>query len=193
MRLIVGLGRLFVALAVAVAANAAAQPAVIEGRVVGITDGDTITLLDAGKDQHRVRIAGIDAPERGQPDGERSKESLSTLVYDQPVQVESNKRYRDGRIVGKVGVASPDSTCRGKPGCPMTLDAGLAQITMGRAWWFRKYAGEQSPKDRGRYEFAEQEARAKKAGLWRDGTAVPPWEWRQIRREQDSGGVATRR
>ena len=63
----------------------------------------------------------------------------------------------------------------------MTLDAGLAQITMGRAWWFRKYADEQSPEDRGRYEFAEQEAWAKKAGLWRDGTAVPPWEWRAAR------------
>ena len=63
----------------------------------------------------------------------------------------------------------------------MTLDAGLAQITMGRAWWFRKYADEQSPEDRGRYELAEQEARAKKAGLWRDGTAVPPWEWRALR------------
>jgi endonuclease YncB( thermonuclease family) len=85
------------------------------------------------------------------------------------------------RIAGKVWVASPDSPCRGTPDCPITLDAGLAQITMGRAWWFRKYADEQSPEDRGRYELAKQEARAKKAGLWRDGTAVPPWEWRRAR------------
>ena len=63
----------------------------------------------------------------------------------------------------------------------MTRDAGLAQVMMGRAWWFRKYADEQSPEDRARYEFAEQEARAKKGGLWRDGTAVPPWEWRAAR------------
>ena len=63
----------------------------------------------------------------------------------------------------------------------MTLDVGLAQITTGRAWWFRKYADEQSPEDRARYEFAEQEARAKRVGLWRDGTAVPPWEWRQLK------------
>jgi len=63
----------------------------------------------------------------------------------------------------------------------MTRDAGLAQVMMGRAWWFRKYADEQSPEDPACYEFAEQEARAKKAGLWRDGTAVPPWEWRAAR------------
>ena len=146
----------------------AADGSLIEGRVVGIADGDTVTVLDADKTQYRIRLAGIDAPERGQPGAQRSKESLSALVYDQPVRVESVNRDRFDRIVGKVWIASTDSPCRGKPDCPMTLDAGLTQITMGRAWWFRKYAD-------------EQEARAKKAGLWRDGTAVPPWEWRQQR------------
>jgi len=160
------------------AVEVAGAQANLSGRVVAVADGDTITVLDADRTQHRVRIAGIDAPERGQPGGQRSKESLSRLVYDQTVRVEPEKRDRFGRIVGKVWVASPDSPCRGKPDCPMTLDAGLAQITMGRAWWFRKYADEQSPEDRGRYGFAEREARANKAGLWRDGSAVPPWEWR---------------
>jgi len=164
------------------AVAAAVDASELQGRVVGIADGDTITVLDASRTQHKIRLAGIDAPERGQPGGLRSKESLSRLVYDQPVRVESQKRDRYGRIVGKVWVASPDSPCRGKRDCPMTLDAGLAQITMGRAWWWRTEADEQSPEDRGRYEFAEQEARAKKAGLWRDGTAVPPWEWRSGRR-----------
>jgi len=149
------------------------------GRIVGVTDGDTLTVLDADKRQHKIRLAAIDAPERGQPGGQRSKVSLSGLVYDQPVRVEWQKLDRFDRIVGKVWVASPDSPCRGKPDCPMTLDAGLAQITMGRAWWFKKYADEQSPEDRSRYKFAEQEARTKKAGLWGVGTAVPPWEWRQ--------------
>ena len=169
---------------VATATTADAQNT-LTGRVVGVADGDTVTVLDASKSQHRIRVAGIDAPERGQPGGQRSKESLSMLVYDQPVRVESNKRDRFDRIVGKVWVASPDSPCRGKPDCPMTLDAGLAQITMGRAWWFRKYADEQAPEDRSRYEFAETEARGKKAGLWRDGTAVPPWEWRAARMKSD--------
>ena len=132
--------------AILLAATPAAAQTTLTSRVVGVTDGDTITVLDASKTQHRIRLAGIDAPERGQPGGQRSKESLSALVYNQPVRVESSKRDRFDRVVGKVWVASPDSPCRGKPDCPTTLDAGLAQITMGRAWWFRKYADEQSPR-----------------------------------------------
>ena len=170
-----------VALVCLVSGAGAQAHSVLTGRLIGIADGDTITVLDASKTQHRIRIAGIDAPERGQAGGQRSKESLSALVYDQPVRVESNKQDRFDRIVGKVWVASPDSPCRGKPDCPTTLDAGLAQITMGRARWFRKYADEQSPEDRGRYELAEREALSRRVGLWRDGTAVPPWEWRAAR------------
>jgi endonuclease YncB( thermonuclease family) len=97
-----------------VATTATAQTT-LTGRVVAIADGDSITVLDASKTQHRIRIAGIDAPERGQPGAQRSKESLAALVYDQPVRVESNKRDRYGRIIGKVWVASPDTPCRGKP------------------------------------------------------------------------------
>lgn len=154
-------------------------PGVIVGRVVGVADGDTVTVLDATKRQHRIRVAGIDAPERGQPGGFRSKESLAALVYGQPVRVESEKRDRYGRIVGKVWTAPPDSPCRSKPGCPMTLDAGLEQIRQGRAWWFRKYADEQSAEDRRAYAEAESEARATQLGMWRDGEPMPPWEWRK--------------
>jgi len=168
----------FLGLVVAIAPIRAEE---LHGRIIGLADGDTATVLDADRAQHRVRIAGIDAPERGQPGAQRSKESLFALVYDQPVRVEWTSRDRLGQIVGKIWVASPDSPCRGKPDCPMTVDVGLAQITIGRAWWFRPSADGQSPEDRGRYEFAEQEARAKKAGFWRDGTAVPPWEWRERR------------
>jgi len=64
----------------------------------------------------------------------------------------------------------------------MTLDVGLAQVTTGMAWWYRKYANEQSPEDQGRYEFAEQEAKAKKVGLWQDKIPQPPWEFRKSRR-----------
>jgi endonuclease YncB( thermonuclease family) len=149
----------------------------ITGRAVGVNDGDTITVVDASGIRHKVRLAGIDAPERGQPGGFRSKESLSRLVFEQPVRVEGTAEDRDDLLVGKVWVAPPDC-----PSCGMTLDAGLAQVTMGRAWWIRAYAKEQSPEDRRRYEFAEQEARAKKAGLWRDRDPVPPWEWRKARR-----------
>ena len=157
---------------------ATACAADLTGRIVGVADGDTLTLLDATKQQHKIRLAGIDAPESGQPGGHRSKDTLAALVYEQPVRVEWHKRDRYEQIVGKVWVAPPDSPCRAKPECPMTLDAGLDQIKQGRAWWFRKYTNEQTREDRAAYEAAETEARAKKLGLWRDGSAVPPWEWR---------------
>jgi endonuclease YncB( thermonuclease family) len=149
------------------------------GRVVGVSDGDTVTVLDTAKAQHKVRLAGIDAPEKGQPFGERSKENLSRLVFGRDVRVDWHKTDRYGRLVGTVWVVSPDMPCIGKPDCPKTLDAGLAQLTVGLAWHYKKYAGEQEPQQRGQYEFAEDEAKARRAGLWREPDSVPPWEWRQ--------------
>jgi len=150
------------------------QAETLTGRVVGVADGDTITVLDAGKRQHKIRLQGIDAPEKAQPFGQRSKENLSRLVFGKDVRVDWDKRDRYGRIVGKVWV-QPESC----PICPMTLDAGHAQITVGLAWWYRKYANEQLPQDSGAYEFSEQDARAKRAGLWSDPDPIPPWEWRR--------------
>jgi len=135
----------------------------LEGIVVKVADGDTITILDSNKDQHKVRIAGIDAPEKNQPFGNASRKRIGELVARKEVHVEFQKHDRYGRIVGKVLVRPPDC-----PTCGKTLDVSLAQITTGMAWWYRKYAREQSSEDQGRYEFAEQEANAKKLGLWRD-------------------------
>ncbi len=144
------------------------------GRVVGVADGDTITVLNADRQQHKIRFQGIDAPEKAQPFGERSKQNLSRMVFGKDVRVEWSKRDKYKRIIGKVWV-QPESC----PTCHMTLDAGHAQITVGLAWWYRKYAGEQSSQDRGAYEFSEQEARARRVGLWSDLEPVPPWEWRR--------------
>ena len=69
----------------------------------------------------------------------------------------------------------------GRSGSPKTLDAGLAQLTVGVAWHYKQYAGEQSEEDRERYSFAEVEARARKAGLWRERDPVAPWDWRRGR------------
>jgi len=146
----------------------------LAGRVVGVADGDTITVPDANRQQHKIRLGGIDAPEKPQPFGQKSKENLSRLVFNKNVRVDWTKRDRYQRIVGKVWVQPSDC-----PTCPMTLDAGHAQITVGLAWWYRKDAKEQSAEDRGRYEFEEQEARAQRVGLWRDADPVPPWEWRR--------------
>ena len=152
-----------VCLLLALACTAHAET--ITGRVVGVADGDTITVLDADKVQHKIRLAGIDAPEKKQALGNRSKESLSELVFDKTVAVETTKRDKYGRQIGKVLVDG--------------RDVNLVQVERGMAWFYRQYQREQSPNDQRLYEAAEDAARAGKRGLWRDADPVPPWEFRR--------------
>jgi micrococcal nuclease len=137
----------------------------LSGKVVKITDGDTLVILDANKTQHKIRLAGIDAPESRQPFGQKSKERLSQVVAGQQVAVDWSKRDRYDRIVGKIIYAGQD--------------VNLAQIRAGLAWWYRKYAQEQSPVDRQLYEAAEVKARANQVGLWSASDPIPPWDWRK--------------
>ena len=120
-----------------------------------------------------------ESPERGQPFGRHARQNLGALLFGKDVRIEWTKRDRYGRIVGKVWVESPDAPCRGRPGCPKPLDAGLAQVMSGWAWWYRKYAGEQSTEDRGRYEQAEFDAKIRRAGLWAETNPMPPWDYRR--------------
>jgi len=161
-----------VALALPLAANAVT----VTGRVVSVQDGDTITLLDSDKAQHRIRISGIDAPERAQPFGTRSRQNMERMVKGKDVSAECYQTDRYGRQVCTVWLQPADCSTCGK-----TLDAGHMQILEGMAWWYRAYAKDQTPNDRGRYESAEQEARLRKWGLWRDANPVPPWEWRRAK------------
>jgi endonuclease YncB( thermonuclease family) len=150
--------------------------------VVGVSDGDTLTARCGqfgSYKQIKVRVSAIDAPERKQAFGARAREALSDLTFGKISNLRCAKTDRYGRSVCSVWV-SPASA----PDGPQTLDAGLAMVTLGMVWWYRAYAREQTPEKRGQYEFAEQEARAKKAGLWRDGDAVSPWEWQ---RSEDVG------
>ena len=137
----------------------------LRGKVIRIADGDTLTVLDAAKGQHRVRLAGIDAPERKQPFYQASRQNLARLTFGKLVAVDWHKQDRYGRLVGKVLVDGRDT--------------GLAQVRAGFAWWFKQYAHEQSAADRARYGAAELGARASGRGLWRDGPATPPWESRR--------------
>ena len=91
----------------------------LTGYVVGVSDGDTITVLDAQTRQHKIQLQGIDAPEKAQPFGQRSKENLSRFIFNKDVRVKWDKRDRYKRIVGKVWV-QPSSCAT----CPMTLDCG---------------------------------------------------------------------
>jgi endonuclease YncB( thermonuclease family) len=138
---------------------------VLEGRVVAVTDGDTVRVLTAERIEERVRLATIDAPERKQPFGSVSHRHLSDLVFGRDVTVDWSKRDRWGRIIGRVLVDG--------------RDAGLEQIQAGFAWHYTAYADEQADEDRALYATGEIDARADSLGLWSDHDPTPPWEWRR--------------
>jgi endonuclease YncB( thermonuclease family) len=140
----------------------------ISGRVVGVSDGDTITVLDRNQQEHKIRLNGIDAPESGQDFGQASKQNLSKMVFGKEVTVAWDKLDRYGRILGKVTAGG--------------LNVNLEQIRAGYAWYFINYAADVSPLDRPAYERAEQEARSARRGLWQQPSSIPPWEWREQRR-----------
>ena len=96
--------------------------------------------------------------------GQRAKQALSGYVFDRHVTVEWDKRDRYGRTIGKI--------------LDGERDVNLALVREGMSWWYRKYADEQSPVDRGLYEAAEAKAKMARAGLWSDPDPVPPWDWR---------------
>lgn len=141
-----------------------AQAELITGFVTAITDGDTLKLLDARKTEHKIRISGIDAPEKAQPFGSKSTANLGRLAFNKDAQADCPKKDRFSRLVCKVTV---DGT-----------DVGLQQVTDGMAWWYRKYAKEQSGADQDSYEQGETMAKLRRLGLWGEVNPVPPWEWR---------------
>lgn len=145
----------------------AATATTLQGEVVGLSDGDTITVLDAAKRQHRVRLSGIDAPEKRQAFGDRSRQSLAELVFRRPVIVEYEKADRYGRLVGKVLVGR--------------VDANLEQVRRGMAWHYKAYEREQSLSDRLGYAQAEEAAQKARRGLWQDRAPSPPWHFRRTR------------
>jgi endonuclease YncB( thermonuclease family) len=161
-----------IALALLILGTSIANAQVLTGYVVSISDGDTLTLL-VERQQHRIRIAGIDAPEHFQPYGNRSRTNLSRYAFNQDAKAECYKHDIYGRDVCTVWVRPYG--CRD---CKLTLDVGLAQVTDGMAWWDRNHVNEQSAEDRGSYESAETMAKLRRLGLWADTKPVPPWVWR---------------
>lgn len=129
----------------------------IHGQVVGVTDGDTLTVL-INKQQVKIRLAEIDAPEMRQDYGQRAKQALSTLVFKKAVVVEVNSRDKYGRTLARIYADG--------------LDVNAEMVRLGYAWVYRKYARDPH------LLIAETEARASHRGLWAGKTALPPWEWR---------------
>ncbi len=134
------------------------------GRVVGVTDGDTIVLLDEMNQQNKIRLSGIDAPEKGQAFGQVSKEHLSYLIYARLVSAHCTKVDHYGRLLCVIMVDG--------------RDANLAQVEAGLAWHYKQYEQEQTMKDRERYAASESLAREGQRGLWSEKDPIPPWDWR---------------
>lgn len=138
------------------------------GRVVGVIDGDTVDLLTDAQVLIRVRLSGIDAPERKQASGSVAKQALSNLAFNRAALVTGEKKDRYGRLLGKIAVAG--------------VDVNLRMVQLGYAWHFKTYEREQLPDDRLRYAQAELMARGQRVGLWADREQLAPWEFRASRR-----------
>jgi endonuclease YncB( thermonuclease family) len=134
------------------------------GKVIKVSDGDTITVLDSNNQKHKVRLKGIDAPESQQVYGDISTQSLSELVYDKEVLVTWDKKDKYYRILGKVIVDG--------------RDVNYEQLKKGLAWYYKQYEKDLSDEDKKKYSEAEEWARNYTEGLWADSNSIPPWEFR---------------
>ncbi len=143
----------------AASAIAASRHYLIVGRVVAIADGDTLTVLDGAKQRHRIRLAEIDAPEKGQPFGTKARDNLGTKVFGKAVRVEVVDLDAYHREVGRIYLGE------------RLVNREMVQD--GFAWDYRAY-------DRaGEFGGVEADARRHRRGLWADPRPVPPWEWRR--------------
>lgn len=154
--------------ALLLATSLSVPAATFTGPVIGISDGGTITVLDADLQQRKIRLAGIDAPENKQPFGMVSRQRLADRIFGREVIADCPRRDKYRRELCTIFLNGEDQN--------------LAQIQAGMAWWYRHYAHEQEPAQARRYERAEREALAAAQGLWRDPDPVPPWEWRHTRK-----------
>jgi micrococcal nuclease len=132
----------------------------LSGKVVGISDGDTFTLLLPNNTTVRIRLHGIDTPEKGQPFGANAKQFTSNLIFNKQVKVEQTDTDRYGRIVGIV--TNPEN-----------IIVNEALLKGGMAWHYKKY--DSNPD----WSKMEKEASASKIGLWQDANPIPPWDWRK--------------
>jgi endonuclease YncB( thermonuclease family) len=139
-------------------------PAILSGKVIGLNDGDTVTILTSDNQQFRIRLSGIDSPEMKQDFGQKSKANLSDLVFGKDVKVNASKIDKYGRTLGQIFIGD--------------LDICLQQIADGLAWHYKKYEDEQSATDRKLYSDAEAVAQKAKRGLWSSPNPVPPWVFR---------------
>jgi len=155
--------------------------ATLTGKVIRVLDGDTIEVLQvegATKTPVRIRMTGIDAPEKSQPFGEKCRENLAAMIAGREATIDLRGTDRYSRALGVVLLQEPPSG-----GAPSTLappkDINLAQIASGCAWHYKQYQKQQKPEERRAYSEAEVSARTRRLGLWRDPSPQPPWQYRR--------------
>jgi endonuclease YncB( thermonuclease family) len=151
-------------LAFAVLFVASSYASTLDAPVVRVVDGDSLIVL-ADRQELRVRLKEIDAPELKQSFGKRSRQSLADMCAAKRARVVWTEKDRNGRLLARVW-------CSG-------IDANAEQVRRGMAWVFDRYV-----KDRSLYPLQER-ARAQRLGLWVDAKPMPPWEWRAARAEQE--------
>ncbi|MEN9866558.1 MAG: hypothetical protein RL748_2148 [Pseudomonadota bacterium] len=143
----------------------------LQGQVVAVADGDTITLQDGEKREYKLRLAYIDAPEKAMPYGAEAKRHLAQLVEDKTVAARIDDVDAYGRGVARIEL---DGT-----------DINYALLASGHAWHYSQYARKaQSDDAYSRYQAAQGKARHGKTGLWHDASPTPPWEWRRAQKQE---------
>ena len=135
------------------------------GRIIRVTDGDTVTLLSSDNTRITIRLAGIDAPESRMPYGHAAQTHLAGLVLNKEVVAVTQKKDRYGRTVATL--------------LHGTQDINLTMVQAGMAWHYKRYAHEQTQNQAANYAQSEQVARTEGRGLWQHAKPTPPWMWRK--------------
>lgn len=134
----------------------------MKGKVVSITDGDTFVILNDQKEQIKIRLHGIDAPEKKQDFGTVAKNYLSSLIYNKEITIDYKNLDRYGRTIGIVFIEQ--------------LNVNEKMLEEGMAWHFKKYDKNSD------WAALEDKAKEAKKGLWLQPNAIAPWEWRSRKR-----------
>jgi micrococcal nuclease len=163
--------------ALVLAFTALGQEPVILGRVVGVTDGDTIKVLISEKQLLRIRLAFCDAPEKKQAFGARAKQAMSELVFGKDIELRTHAIDRYGRTVAQVLVDAKD--------------VGAEMVRQGMAWVYDRYITEASTEIQDTYRKAQEEAKADKRVLWSDPNAIPPWIFRDLAKAHQEQTIAS--
>lgn len=161
-------GVILISLALAATVNAKTNQneATWQGKVISIADGDTVTVLTNANEQVKIRIYGIDCPEKKQAFGAKAKQFLSSLIFGQVVMIQPLGKDLYGRTIARI-------TCEGR-------DIGLTMIQYGYAWWYQQYAKKEID-----YKKAQSKAKEQQLGLWADANPVEPWKFRKHKTKKE--------